>query len=401
MDYSDNVADAASDMELVESCETVRSGVADELRGCPRPAVERPSAKRRRRNPTLLHTLPVEALAKVFRFLHSEGAGDECTTLSDLHELLPLRMVSVAFRDAFDGHVMSLSLSWLHLNNLQKALGSIVSKFRNLSTLSLPGSALCEEMHTCWAVFFQNTNIRLQHLIFSSKRNGSEDSMFPPNMATASLVASSCRSSLEVLSTDCNELVLAVAEHCPNVHVVNLLMDRVIEKSLLGFRSIRTLSVVYRKGLDAGRARGFTETVQAMQHGRMLVHVRANQLRSSQFEMFPHVPGLRKISIFDGAIEDRTRGMRMLANCQHLEEIQFEWVRNLTGKDVADLAKEMRGRLMRLRIWECEDVNDEGLVALAEWCPHVEVDLRFIRDQFSQRALSLLGDRVSWGSHAF
>lgn len=403
MDRTDNAENASSDMDWVESHEPVSVGVNDDSHGRPRPAPERQSrAKRRRRNPTLIHALPREAITKVFRFLHSRGSkSDECMPISDLTPLLPLRLVSVSFRDAFDGHVSSLDLSSVQMNLLQKALTSILPKFRKLSTLSLSDSALSEEMRPSWMAFFQEKNLRLRHLILSSKRDVVGDAMFPPDLATASLVASSCSLSLETLSTDCNVLTLAVARHCKNIQTANLLMDSIMEEGLIGFRSVRSLGLVYRKGITADKASRLTESLEKIKHGRMLVHVRANQLRSSQFEMFPHVPGLWKVSIFDGFIEDRVRGMKMLANCFQLREIQFEWVRNLTGQDVAVLAREMKERLMRIRIWECGEVSDEALSALAEWCPHVEVELRFLRDQFSQGALSLLGDRVSWGSYAF
>lgn len=402
MDCTDNAADASSDMDWIEASGPVSTGVNDDSHGRPRPSAERPCAKRRRRNPTMIHTLPAEAIVRIFRLLHPEApTGDECMPISGLTPLLPLRMVCVSFRDAFDGHVLSLDLSSLHVKLLQRALDSIVIRFRNLSTLSLSDSALCEEMQPYWSSFFQKTNLRLRHLILSNKRDARDDAMFSPDLGTALLMAFSCRSSLEMLSTDCNMLSLSVARYCVNVHTANLLMDRIVEEGLIGYQSLRSLAVVYRKGITAEKASKLCETVQAIQQGRMLVHIRVNQLRSSQFEMFPHVAGLRKVSIFDGVIEDKTRGMKMLAKCPQLDEIQFEWVRNLTGEDVAVLAREMKERLMRLRIWECNEVSDEGLSALAKWCPHVEVELRFLRDQFSQKALSLLGDRVSWGSYAF
>lgn len=369
----------------------------------PRPTSERPPAKRRRVNPVVLLDLPVETISKVIRFLHPHfPEDDECLRFSSVLELLPLRTVCTTFCDAFDGHITTLNVSSLQGLSLQFLLLKFLPRFRNLATLWLPKSAMCTEMHTYWTSFLcKRTTARIRHLIFAHEESINQEYPYQPSLSTVKDVMSGLNDSLEILSTDCNEVVTAVGMCQNNIHTANLVMDNIIESALLGFRSMRSLSLVYRKGIDVRKLNELTRVINHIQHGGMIMHLRVNQIQSLQFESLSLLPGLRKVSFFDGIIEGANRGMLRLAACKFLDEIQFEWMKGLNGSDIVVLATEMGDRLRKIRIWECSEVTDEGLEALAVYCPRAEVELRFFRDQFSHGALAKLGDRVSWGSYEF
>lgn len=73
-------------------------------------------------------------------------------------------------------------------------------------------------------------------------------------------------------------------------------------------------------------------------------------------------------------------------------------MQTLTDTDLEIVARGMRHRLRMLSIRNCSLVGDEGLQAVAKWCPLVELELRFVRDQFGGATLAMFGDRVSWES---
>lgn len=131
-----------------------------------------------------------------------------------------------------------------------------------------------------------------------------------------------------------------------------------------------------------------------------VVELRLNYLPTSQLAFVTEIPRLRKLSLFDGVVDGDGNGLQVLARCPFLEDVQLEWIKGLTGAHLEKLAVTMGERLKHLKIWNCDQVNDRGLEAVATHCPAAEVELKFERDQFHPRTLARFGDRVSWASYA-
>lgn len=117
--------------------------------------------------------------------------------------------------------------------------------------------------------------------------------------------------------------------------------------------------------------------------------------------IFARIPHLHKLALFDSdacSVQEHQAGFEALASCTELTELRFEWMQTLTDTDLQTVAHGMRDRLRMLTIWNCSNVGDVGLQAVAKWCPHVELELRFVREQFGGATLAMFGDRVSWES---
>lgn len=361
--------------------------------------------KRHRRNPsapTLLQNLPVEAVTSIIRYLHLHppSPSDPNPTTS-IRPLVHLRLVNQLFRNAFDAHILSLDLRDLPLHSLSSFLTTMLPRFHSLVCLSLPASALSPSILDQWKYFFSKSRARLQHIIFAHPT--SNDHPTPVIEAVIpSILARHYVHSLERITTNSDNFLYAVGStigSAPNnIRNLQLQMDDISESRLICFKSLTWLKILYRKTLSLERAQSLVQVVQACKNADIRVHLRLNQLGSSSFTFLPHMPGLSKVSFFDGVIQDTNRGMSDLSSCLKLEQIQFEWVRDLSGQDIVALAQVMGQRLKKLVIWNCDEVGDEGLIGLAKYCPNAEVELHFGRDQFSQQALASLGDRVSWGT---
>lgn len=163
------------------------------------------------------------------------------------------------------------------------------------------------------------------------------------------------------------------------------------------FRSLSHVRLLYR---DMRLVKG-APLVTALARCRELrmVELRLHGASTRSFEFLPRVGRLRKLSLFGCGVEGDQR-MKAVAACGELEELELEWIRGLNGDDLGMIASGVGRRLRRLRICNCEDVDDRGLERVATMCPQTEVELRFVREQFSARVLMMFGERVSWGSYA-
>lgn len=176
-------------------------------------------------------------------------------------------------------------------------------------------------------------------------------------------------------------------------------MDGVDASVLSLFRRLRLVKLLYRSRLSVSAASTLVSALSHCGPDLRAVELRLNHLSSSALGFAAEMPRLRKLSLFDGVM-DGGGGLDVLGRCGFLEEVQLEWMKGLRGEHIEGLAKIMGGRLRRLRIWNCEEVNDHGLEAVARYCPGVEVELKFEREQFCNRTLAMFGERVSWGSYA-
>lgn len=374
------------------------------------PTSDRPQKRRRTHSKTTIRDLPLETLSRIIAQLHTDidhvrdlsAPQEHPTTMCQIRPLLPLRTLCRHFRDAFDAHVVSLDLCDLSSWRFGEYLTGLLPRLRNLTTIALPPCALVTVLLLQWHYFFVNSQAKVQHLIFAPPPS-TQDLPSPASVGShvPILLAKACSNSLERLSTSSSSLVAAMGQYSQHVHMLHLIMDDIVEDVLLPFRHLRNLFLLYRRVLTADRAHALVRVLKHIQHVGILVHLRMNHIRSVDFNLFPQVAGLKKLTIFDGVIDPQERGMRFLADCPLLEDIQFEHVDQLSGADIQELARLMKQRLKHLRIWDCRLVSDEALFAIAHLCPAAEVDLRFIRDQFSSRALAALGERVSYGSRAF
>lgn len=173
-------------------------------------------------------------------------------------------------------------------------------------------------------------------------------------------------------------------------------MDEVDPDKIAGFPAVH-IRLLYRSRLQRHTGEKLLSVLRGMNR-LQVVELRLNNLSSEMYAMFPHVPHLRKLSLFDGTILPGERGVGFIANCKELEELHLEWMHGLSGADMIVLARGLGERLRKLRLWNCEGVCDEGLMAVAYFCPNAEVELRFVREQFGGAALAAFGERVSWAS---
>lgn len=350
----------------------------------------RPIKRRRTNAPLTLQTLPLEALKLIMHYLHPPSRASRSQTLlnpSNLLALAPLRALSSQFRDAFDLHVTGLELSGLSPASLGTLIISALPRFPNLTKLALSEDAVDVALLTHWTYYFCNCRAHLQTLTYVS------DS---PDESVPSLFAASCSASLESISTTSMPLLKALSRHLLNIRSLELLMDD-IDVRVLQYFPARSLHLLYRKHISVIQSQNLVITLNKMAT-LQAVELRLNHIASTDFSLFPNIPRLHKLSLFDGEIVDTDRGMRMITACGFLEEVQMEWMSGLTGNDIAFLARGMAARLKRLRIWNCAGVTDEGLMYVATFCPNVEVELRFVREQFRSTTLAMFGDRISWAS---
>lgn len=129
------------------------------------------------------------------------------------------------------------------------------------------------------------------------------------------------------------------------------------------------------------------------------VELRMHRVRTQSFDFLPRMRRLRKLSLFACEVVGEQR-VKDVAACSELEVLDFEWMEGLNNDDLGIIAAGIGSRLRRLRISNCVGVDDRGLERVAILCPQTEVELKFEREQFSQRVLMMFGDRVSWGSYA-
>lgn len=354
-----------------------------------RPPSDRP-AKRRRRSisPTRLHQLPVDALKAIIRYLHPPRC-ERFLRMSDLSPLLPLRLQHSALRDAFDAHVVDLDMTGIPTVRLADLITTLLPRLPNLATLSLPAAAQAMSVLESWRLFFTRSAARLRHVIFLPASDGD---------AVASLFARACAPTLEAVSAATPSVLSAlVGPPASRVASLELLMDGLDERMLGMLSGLREVRLLYRAQMTRSRAQTLCTALCALP-ALTSVHLRANGIASTDFCMFRSVPYLTRLALFDGRVEEPTRGITDIVSCSTLEELHLEWMEGLSTADLTELCMGMRRRLRGLRIWNCEKLTDEGILAIAQHCPTAEVELRFVRQQFSLQALAALGDQVSWGS---
>lgn len=386
-----NSACGTTDSNAISECDHLRPTIDS----CPRP-------KRRRPNPrTTLQDLPLEAITMILRYLHPTAVDKTIPmSITNIRHLVPLRTLNIHFRDAFDAHVISFDLTDVPSSRLVSVLTTMLPRFHNLAFLSLPIAAFSASLLGPWQYFFKTSQARLQHIMFVNP-DSEEQQISMAGSTIPALLANVYYNSLEQVTTNSDAFLTAMTTYPQNLRHLQLHMDRISETRLQSFKGLGSLKMLYRIPMSLERAQLLVSVLQEIRNPYLHIHLRLNKFPSSFYSLLPHIPGLHKVSLFDGVIERNNRGIRELASCPYLEDIQFEWIRQLSGQDIVDLATFMGYRLKRLLIWRCENVTDEGLIAISNMCPNAEVELRFFREQFSQTALAFLGDRVSWGSYVF
>lgn len=165
-------------------------------------------------------------------------------------------------------------------------------------------------------------------------------------------------------------------------------------KVLHAFRSLRVAKLLYRARLRPGETDALVEVLAAARGTLARVEMRLHGPAGDDLAFLARVPWLGRVSLFGGG-----RDVGVLGKCAYLSEVGLEWVGGVSGEDLKRIARGLGGRLRKLRVWHCAGVDDDGLRAVAELCPFVEVELRFVREQFSGQVLALFGDRVSWRSY--
>lgn len=326
-----------------------------------------------------LQSLPHEALKHILHHLQPYPA-----TPDSLRTYYSLRTLCVALRDAFDAQVTCIHLS--HANPF--FISNVLPRFRYLSRLSIPVAAAQARLISDYDAFFNRSAATIRSIVYTS--DGS-DAPLP------ALVASATANTVESVSTTCAPLLQALATHAPPIHTLELLMNDMDATLFASFACLSHVRLLYR---DAATFEGM-QLVNSLRQCRNLqtVELRVHGVSTRQLLFLGDVPRLRKLSLFGCVVEGEKR-MDAVGQCHQLEELQLEWMRGLNGMDMRVVARGLGRRLRQLRIWNCEEVDDAGLEAVANWCGRAEVELRFVREQFSARVLTMFGDRISWGSYA-
>eukprot|EP00177_Eucheuma_denticulatum_P000695 GFKZ01001252.1.p1 GENE.GFKZ01001252.1~~GFKZ01001252.1.p1 ORF type:complete len:381 (-),score=15.90 GFKZ01001252.1:84-1226(-) len=326
-----------------------------------------------------LQSLPHEALKQILHHLQPSPA-----TPDSLRTYYSLRTLCVALRDAFDAQV-----TCIHLSNANPFfISNVLPRFRYLSRLSIPVAAAQARLIPEYDLFFRRSGTRIQSIVYTS--DGSDG-------ALPALVANAIAKTVESVSTTCAPLLQALAAHAPPIHTLELLMNEMDPRLFTSFACLSHVRLLYR---DTGMFAGM-QLVSSLRQCRNLqtVELRVHGVSTREVEFLGEVPRLRKLSLFGCVVEGEKR-IDAVGQCHELEELQLEWMHGLNGMDMRVVARGLGGRLRQLRIWNCEEVDDAGLEAVARWCGMVEVEVRFVREQFSARVLSLFGERISWGSYA-
>lgn len=343
-----------------------------------------PPPKRRRHNrPALrLQDLPLESLKKVLSHLHPVPRVHPLPLLH-LKYIAPLRLLCRQLRDAFDAHVTSLSLATVPHAVLPKIIPRLYI-FRSLKTLMLSPASVANETLTFWDSFWPVANIRDLTL--------TTDESTP----IVERLTAVCAKALVRVSTTSEQSVQTLAAHNASVQTFDLLMDTIDASLISRFPySLRALRVLYRQRIPQSQRERLVESLsnlRALSH----VEIRLNGLRLGDYAFLPHIRCLKKISLFDGVVDDTA--VQALCACSGVEELFFEWMRGFSGRHLENIAGRFGTTLKKLRIWNCEDLDEGGLRRVAALCPNVELEVRFIREQFGCSVLALFGDRVSWAS---
>lgn len=308
-----------------------------------------------------------------------------------------LRLLGTVFRDAFDTSVTSLNLTTLPPDAHPPFILHTLPRFTSLTTLVLYPNSLNPTFFPAWRHFLTSRpSPPITSLTFVAPRPSEASAPDP----FAELFAAELAASVQTLSTSCMPLLLAFACRAAPLTSLELLMDGLRPDMFPAFRSLRTAKLLYRTRIQPFAALCLVKALQHCQPDLRAVELRLNYLPTSDLAFVPDIPRLRKLSLFDGEVDGDGKGLLALARCAFLEDVHLEWIKGLTGKHLEALAVAMGARLKHLKIWNCDEVNDTGLEAVATHCPGVELELKFERDQFSPRTLVMFGERVSWESYA-
>lgn len=295
-----------------------------------------------------------------------------------------LRLVSRAYRDAFDSHVTSFDFTALTPATIVAALTRALPRFRNLSSLTLTPHSTDRALEPLWATYLACpaplTTLRISNCDPLS------------NIAPALTASSPRLGALHVATAHphATASILSAAAHHGSVTTVDALLDDV-DVRVLAFPSLCVLRALYRSGLSAPSLSRLAASLCQAPSLRV-VELRVHGGSGATVASLPSVPHLVKLSLFgvDGDV-----GLGALAACRFLAEVQLEWVDGLCDGDIEEFTRMMGSRLVRLRIWNCCGLTNAALAAVAHACPDVEFDLKFERGQFSEAAVKALR-RVRW-----
>jgi hypothetical protein len=116
------------------------------------------------------------------------------------------------------------------------------------------------------------------------------------------------------------------------------------------------------------------------------MHNISSTLADPVLSLLPAIPRLRKLSLF--SVATPLHLARFLSPCMYLQSLQLEWLDGLNDAALEEVARVVGGRLSSLRVWNCEELTDCGLIAAIRARP--VLDLKFEVGQFSEEIVRAL-----------
>lgn len=329
-----------------------------------------------------LHHLPHQVL----KLIMAKITGSAPLDLAKLASYLPLRAVCTSFRAAFDAQVTNLIIPLTESNG--QFIEQIMPRFNNLHTLTLHRLQPNLPFDQHFGAYFSKTNARIRTLTYMTPHE-----IMSPHEPLADVLSACFSKYLESLSTTSLPLLVAMAIAKAPIRELWVLMNDVDPNVLRGYQKLRRVCLLYRD-TTALRMCG---VAQSLRYCTLLerVEVRVHGMSTTSLDWLQDVPRLKKVNLFGCTVEGRHR-LEVLGRCKELEEVGFDWMKGFSGKDLAAFAKSIGERLQKIFMRNCEQVDDAGLYVLAKRCQRCEVELRFVREQFSPHVLALFDQRISW-----
>jgi hypothetical protein len=328
----------------------------------------------------------------------SAGPGLLGAHMRSLRQHAVLRETCRAMRDAFDTHITSWDFAGLDsigAHAVETALTRVLPRCTSLSSLALTPASTDRALVSAWQAYYvaaAAAGVTIRSLCFAGAAVYSEVPEIIAVLAGANLAALHVVTSSPG-STTTTSILSSVAQHCANVRALDVLLDGVDLRVLAGFSSLQVVRLLFRDGVSRDDMRRLTWALSQCGASLQSVDLRIHHLRSSRdaLSQLASIPRLRKLSLFSC----RPPATAWLSGCHFLQQLQLEWLDDLSDVMVEELSRLVGPRLTSLRIWNCGALTDYALLALAQACPQTVVDLKFERPQFSDRAVAAL-PKVYW-----
>lgn len=364
-----------------------------------------PPAKRPRTLPKChLQQLPQNALIRIVSHMYPPNftaGADRPLSISSLKYVLELRLVCKSLRNAVDAHIVSLSLREIPPSKMKAFLKGPLRTF-SPRELHLSANNLRKEIQSIWKEYLAFHGRQLRSLWYFPpypenyiNYNNAEESAELHNNSindTSQIFAEALPESLRKLVTWSPRLLYELGRlnktvHKLHVHLLNFHVDQL--------RIADQINKLQPRFLELRVSDAEVGLLRKLKAFRIAIHL--YQPRQAVSVDLPKVIGLYEVSLVD--VESwiiAEQFVTGLEGCNQIVAISFEDC-VITSAHIERIARRFEG-LQRLRILKCSHVTDDALCVVAKHCCNVEIELLFVRDQFSPETLAKFGNRISWGS---